>query len=102
MGSYCASKAACWSLTQAVRAELAPPGIRVIGIFPGAVDTRMSAVFPPPKLAPAEVAAATVSAIQQGLEEAYPGAMAEGMITGLRTDPKAVEREMAGYLPQGD
>ncbi|MBI3516178.1 MAG: SDR family NAD(P)-dependent oxidoreductase, partial [Proteobacteria bacterium] len=95
----CASKAAAWSMTQALRGELAPRGIRVIGIFPGAVDTRMSENFPPPKLAPAEVAKAVVDAILNGHEDVYPGAMAEGLIAGLRADAKAVERELAAYVP---
>jgi len=99
LGSYCASKAAAWSMTQALRGELGPRGIAVIGIFPGAVDTRMSADFPPPKLAPVEVAQATINAIRDGLEDVYPGAMAEGLIAGLRADAKAVERELAAYLP---
>ena len=99
LGTYCASKAAAWSMTQALRGELSPRGIRVIGIFPGAVDTRMSEGFPPPKLAPGDVAKAVIDAIQNGLEDVYPGAMAEGLLAGLRADPKAVERELGGYLP---
>jgi NAD(P)-dependent dehydrogenase (short-subunit alcohol dehydrogenase family) len=99
LGTYCASKAAAWSMTQALRGELAPQGIRVIGIFPGAVDTRMSEAFPPPKLAPGDVAKAVIDAIVNGDEDVYPGAMAEGLIAGLRADAKAVERQLAGYLP---
>ncbi len=99
LGSYCASKAAAWSMTQALRGELKPRGIDVIGIFPGAVDTRMSADFPPPKTAPAEVAAAVIAAIRDGTEDVYPGDMAQGLFAGLRADPKAVERELGGYLP---
>ena len=45
MGSYCASKAALHSLTQGIRAELLPWGVRVMGVYPGAVDTAMSADF---------------------------------------------------------
>jgi NAD(P)-dependent dehydrogenase (short-subunit alcohol dehydrogenase family) len=99
LGSYCASKAAAWSMTQALRGELGPRGIRVIGIFPGAVDTRMSADFPPPKLSPEEVGQAVIAAIRDGGEDVYPGAMAEGLIAGLRADAKAVERDLAAYLP---
>ena len=43
MGSYCASKAAALSLTQGLRAELGPKGVRVAAALPGAVDTRMVA-----------------------------------------------------------
>ena len=99
LGSYCASKAAAWSMTQALRGELGPRGIRVIGVFPGAVDTDMSADFPPPKLPPAEVARAVIDAITNGLEDVYPGDMAQGLLAGLRADAKAVERQLAGYLP---
>src|SRR5260221_482577 len=42
LGSYAASKAALASLTYSVRAELAGQGTRVIGVFPGPVDTRMT------------------------------------------------------------
>ncbi len=45
MGSYCASKAAALSLTQGMRGELAPQGVRVAAALPGAVDTRMTAVL---------------------------------------------------------
>ncbi len=101
LGSYCASKAAAWSMTQALRGELKPRGIDVIGIFPGAVDTRMSADFPPPKLDPAIVAQSVIDAIAGDAEDVYPGDMAQGLLAGLRADPKAVERQLAGYLPAG-
>jgi NAD(P)-dependent dehydrogenase (short-subunit alcohol dehydrogenase family) len=99
LGSYCASKAAAWSMTQALRGELGPRGIRVIGIFPGAVDTDMSADFPPPKLPPGDVAKAVIDAITSGAEDVYPGDMAQGLLAGLRADAKAVERQLGGYLP---
>ena len=49
MGSYCASKAAALSLTQGLRGELAPKGVRVAAALPGAVDTRMTAVLTDPE-----------------------------------------------------
>ena len=42
IGSYCASKAAEYSMTQGVRAELAGQGTQVLGVLPGAVDTDMT------------------------------------------------------------
>lgn len=100
MGSYCASKAAAASLTQGARAELAPWGVRVVGVYPGAVDTAMSSDFPPPKLAPRAVAEAVVAAIRAGLEDVYPGQMAQNIYHGLRQDPKVVERELGELLPE--
>jgi peptide/nickel transport system ATP-binding protein len=100
MGSLCASKAAALSMTQGVRAELAAQGTKVIAVMPGAVDTRMTEILPPPKMAPADVAKAVMKAIDEGTEEVYPGDMAQGIAAGLAADPKAVEKQFAGYLPQ--
>lgn len=100
MGSYCASKAAELSLTQGLRAELMPWGVRVVGIFPGAVDTAMSTDFPPPKIAPRQVADAVVDAITTGIEDSYVGPMAHDLRARLAEDPKAVERDLAAFLPE--
>lgn len=99
MGSLCASKAAGLSLVQGVRAELAAQSTAVVAVMPGAVDTDMSKDFPPPKMNPADVVAAALDGLEQGLEEVYPGEMAAGLSQGLASDPKAVEKELAGYLP---
>lgn len=100
MGSYCASKAALLSLTEGARAELTPWGVRVVGIFPGAVDTEMSRDFPPPKLSPRAVATGVVDALTGGIEDAFIGPMAQDLHTRLEEDRKAVEKELAGYLPE--
>jgi len=100
MGSLCASKAASLSLVQALRAELAAQGTHVVGVLPGAVDTDMTKGVEVPKMQPAEVAQAIVHGLEYGLEEIYPGDMAAGVATGLALDPKAVEKQFAGYLPR--
>ena len=99
MGSLCASKAAGLSLVQGLRAELAAQSTAVIAVMPGAVDTDMSKNFPPPKMAPLDVVCAALDGLEQGLEEIYPGEMAAGMQQGLAADSKAVEKELAHYLP---
>ncbi|MDE0059819.1 MAG: SDR family oxidoreductase [Defluviicoccus sp.] len=96
IGSYAASKAAEYSMTQGVRAELAGQGTRVVGVLPGAVDTEMT---PGGDARPEDVAAAVVEAIAGGVEDLYPDAMARGIAEGLATDAKAVERELAAFLP---
>jgi NAD(P)-dependent dehydrogenase (short-subunit alcohol dehydrogenase family) len=96
--SYCASKAAALSLTQAIRAELSPFGILVCGLFPSAVDTRMTAGSPVPKSAPEEVADTLLKAIREGSESAYVGSAA-GVYSRWRDDPGAIERLMASRLP---
>ena len=51
-GTYSASKAAAFSLSQALRAELRPAGVRVINLFPGPIDDEWNQLLPPPKIAP--------------------------------------------------
>lgn len=100
MGSLSASKAAVISLSQGVRAELAADGIPVLLIMPGATDTDMTAVFPPPKQPPSVVAEALADAVESGQEEVYPGDMATGIAAGLAADPKGTERQLAAILPR--
>ena len=92
VGSYSATKAAAYSLTQALRAEL--PETLVIGVFPAFVATDMARHVPFPKLAPEEVAAQIVMALQSDVEDVYPGEAAE-IADRLGRDPKAVERQFA-------
>jgi short-subunit dehydrogenase len=95
MGSYCASKAAALSLTQGLRAELGPKGVRVAAALPGAVDTRMTAGLPIPKMSPADAAKEILDGFEAGEEETYVGDMARGLAEGLAKDPKGVERQLA-------
>ncbi len=92
VGSYSATKAAAYSLTQALRAEL--PQTLVIGVMPAFVDTDMAKRVSLPKLAPAEVATQIVAALESGIEDVYPGQAAE-IAENLRRDPKVVERQFA-------
>ena len=95
MGSYCASKAAALSLTQGLRGELGPKGVRVAAALPGAVESRMTAMLTIPKMAPADAAAEILDGFEAGEEEIYVGDMARGLAQGLAHDPKAVERQLA-------
>jgi NAD(P)-dependent dehydrogenase (short-subunit alcohol dehydrogenase family) len=98
MGSLCASKAASLIMTQCLRGELAAQGTKLIAVMPGAIDTRMTANFPPPKMPPDEAAKEILDGIVAGDEEIYVGDMARGIAAGLATDPKAVERQLSAYL----
>ena len=82
-----------------MRAELAAQSTHVLAVMPGAVDTDMSKDFPPPKMAPVDVVKAALDGLESGAEEVFPGDMATGVDAGLAADPKAVEKEFAGYLP---
>jgi NAD(P)-dependent dehydrogenase (short-subunit alcohol dehydrogenase family) len=98
--SYSASKAALYSLTQGVRAELAAQRTQVIGVFPGPVDTAMSEGVPLDKIAPIKVAKATLQGIEQDIEEVYPDPVSQNVFANLQVPLKEVEKQFAGMLPQ--
>lgn len=66
---YAASKAAQWSLTDALRQGLAAQGTLVVGVHSGFVDTDLSAWTDAPKISPATVAELTMDALAADLPE---------------------------------
>ena len=100
VGSYSASKAAALSLTQGVRAELAKQGTFVTAILPAFVDTDMAAHVNAPKLAPEQVADATIQALHERAEEVYPGQASE-IAAAIDRNAKAVEHQFAAMFPAG-
>jgi NAD(P)-dependent dehydrogenase (short-subunit alcohol dehydrogenase family) len=95
LGGYSASKAAAYSLTQALRTELAQKGVKVHGVFAGAIDTDMTRGMEMPKASAADVAAAIFKGVEAGLEDIFPDAMSEGLFATWRRDPKELERQFA-------
>jgi NAD(P)-dependent dehydrogenase (short-subunit alcohol dehydrogenase family) len=95
LAAYTASKAAGWSLTQSLRADLARHGITVHGVFPGAVDTDMIRSFTLPKTPAIDVARAVLDGIEAGTEDIFPDPMAQQLYAAWRQDHKAVERQLA-------
>jgi NAD(P)-dependent dehydrogenase (short-subunit alcohol dehydrogenase family) len=95
LGGYSATKAAAWSLTQALRAELKPKNIAVHAVFPGPVDTDMSRGISLPKTQPSEVARAVVQGIAVGDEDILPDPMSRQVFERWLHDPKAVEHQFA-------
>src|SRR5260370_8517739 len=55
LGGYSASKAASYSITQALRPELRGKHIEILAAFPGPIDTDMVKDLPIPKPTPADV-----------------------------------------------
>ena len=94
-GTFSASKAAALSLAQCLRAELQPAGLRVVNVFPGPIDDEWNQAVPPPKVAPAALAGAIVRALVDGIEDVYPGDVAQEWRARWRDDPKVLERELA-------
>jgi len=94
-GTYSASKAAAYSLAQCLRAEMQQAGIRVVNCFPGPLDDEWNHDLPPPKISPAALAGAVVRGLQNGVEDIYPGDVAQEWLARWRDDPKVLEREIA-------
>ena len=98
-GSYCASKAAAWSMTQGVRAELAGQGTHVMAVFPATTDTPMTATLEMDKLRPEDVASSALGALDEGLEDISIGEHAVHMERLMQSDYKALEKEAGAILP---
>lgn len=95
LSTYNASKAAAWSMTQSLRATLAPRGIAVFGVFPGAVDTDMLAGVDMPKASPAAIAAAILDGLRAEQEDIFPDAMSQQLYAAWKLDHKAVEKQFS-------
>lgn len=98
VASYSASKAAAWSMTQAVRAELAAQGTHVVAVFPGPVDTDMAVSLPGEKIAPADVVDRVLDAVRDGTEDVFPDAYAQKLKQRLDQDAKAIEKKLAATI----
>ena len=94
-GTFSASKAAAHSLAQCLRAEMRPAGVRVVNLFPGPIDDEWNQLLLPPKISPSILARAALKALQDGVEDVYPGDVAQEWLERWRDNPKALERELS-------
>ena len=99
---YSISKAAAFSMSQALRALLAGRGVTVHAVLTGPVDTDMSRGLDVPKASPESVARAIVEGIEKGEEDIFPDPMSESMAESWRSGAvKALERQFAALVPAG-
>ncbi len=95
MGGYSASKAAAYSITQALRPELKAKGIELLAALPGVIDTDMVKDLQLPKSSPADTAKGLLAGIARGEEEIFPDPMAQQMGALWSRSPKEYERAFA-------
>ncbi|WP_369260377.1 SDR family oxidoreductase [Streptomyces sp. R35] len=89
LGSYAASKAAAWALSDASREELAPRGITVSALHVGYMDTDMAAGVPADqKVDAADVAAQALRGIETGLPEILADETSRYVKQGLSAAPQ--------------
>jgi NAD(P)-dependent dehydrogenase (short-subunit alcohol dehydrogenase family) len=97
LGGYSASKAAAYSITQALRPELRARRIEILAALPGPIDTDMVKGFQMPKASPAETARGLLAGIERGEEEIFPDPMAQQMGALWNKSHKEFERAFASF-----
>jgi NAD(P)-dependent dehydrogenase (short-subunit alcohol dehydrogenase family) len=89
-GNYSASKAAAWSLTNALRTQLRAQGTQVVAVHAGFIDTDMAASVTSPKIAPEEVARQSVEALRTGAEEVLADDVSKSVKAAVPNDLQAL------------
>ena len=98
--AYSISKAAAFSMTQALRALLAGSGVSVHAVLAGPVDTDMTRGFEIPKSAPESVAKGILDGLEAKEEEIFPDPMSQSLAEGWRNGvAKSLERQYAPFVP---
>jgi uncharacterized oxidoreductase len=92
--TYGAVKAGLHGFAEGLRRQLGPQGTHVLEVLPPTTDTPMNAATTGPKLAPAEVAAATLKALDRRRPLALPG-QTKLMPAMQRIAPRTLERMVA-------
>jgi NAD(P)-dependent dehydrogenase (short-subunit alcohol dehydrogenase family) len=100
--SYSISKAALWSLSQSLRAFLAPRGVSVHAVLAGPMNTEMSREFPVPKASTESVARAIFDGVQRGEDDIFPDPMSATLAESWRAGAvKEMERQNATLVAAG-
>jgi NAD(P)-dependent dehydrogenase (short-subunit alcohol dehydrogenase family) len=82
-GTYSASKAAAWALTNWLRTALREQGTQVVGVHAGPVDTDMASQLTLPKVTPIDVVRQALSAVEAGRDEVLADDMTRQVKAGL-------------------
>jgi NAD(P)-dependent dehydrogenase (short-subunit alcohol dehydrogenase family) len=88
--TYSASKAAAWSLTNALRLELRQQGTLVVAVHAGFIDTDMAAGVSAEKISPQSVANQVVVAIEADAEEVLADPTSQMVKAALPNDLTAL------------
>jgi len=94
-GAYSAAKAAEWSLTNALRLELAGQGTTVTGLHVGFMDTDMVRHIDGPKNDPATIAALALDGIEAGEVEILADDISRQVRSGLAGGVAALYQQFA-------
>ncbi len=92
-GAYCAAKSAAWSMTNALRQELAGQGTSVNALHVGYMDTDMTPGITDPKSDPADVARIAL----EGIEKETPEILADEISAAVQG---MLAKGVPGLYPQ--
>ena len=92
LAAYAASKAAAWSLTNALRNELAAQKTQVLGLHMAYVDTDLTRGLEAPKSSPEEIVQRALDGLESGLDEVLADELTQQVKRGM-TAPRP------SYLP---
>lgn len=95
LAAYSASKSAAWSLTNALRHELAAQKTQVLGLHMAYVDTDLTRGFEVPKSSAEEIVERALDGLEAGADEVLADALTQQVRQGLAA-PRPV------YLPQAN
>jgi NAD(P)-dependent dehydrogenase (short-subunit alcohol dehydrogenase family) len=84
--AYSAAKSAAWSLTNALRLELAPQKTQVTALHVGYMDTDMAKGVDGPKIDPAVVAGLALDGVEEGRFEVLADDVSRNVRAGLAGD----------------
>ena len=93
LAAYSASKSAAWSLTNALRNELAAQKTQVLGLHMAYVDTDLTRGFDVPKSSPADIVKRALDGLEAGLDEVLADELTQQIKRGMTA-------ARPSYLPQ--
>ena len=92
LAAYSASKSAAWSLTNALRYELAAQKTQVLGLHMGYVDTDLTRGFEVPKTSPEQIVQRALDGLEAGADEVLADEITQHVKQSMTAD-------RPGYLP---
>ncbi len=95
LASYCISKSALHSFTQALRAEFGLFDGEVYEVLPGPIDTKMSEGSSMPKTKPEDIVAEVLKSIKNKEFEIYPDGFSQMVKQRLEDEPEKLMEEFS-------
>lgn len=93
LAAYSASKSAAWSLTNALRNELAVQKTQVLGLHMAYVDTDLARGFDVPKSSPEQIVKRALDGLESGIDEVLADELTRRVKLGMTATRPS-------YLPQ--